>query len=126
MSVQTYRLCGEEMSKGLAVSVSDVVDVVLEYSRRMVEECPVLTDVWVDGFRDGVFARQEGAEGLVEIEIGELVRVTLSGNITALAGYFLTTFWVMIVTFKTVFPARSKAVGWPIYLALQLISSITC
>ena len=127
MTVQTNRFRDEETCKSVTVSISDIVDVILEHRRRFGQESTVLTDVWIDVFRDGVFASQEGAEGMVEIEIGEVLWVILSAGDTARATYFmrmLTIFCVVRVALKTVILARTKAIGCPNILPLRLISPI--
>ena len=88
MTVQTDGFRDEETSKSVTVSITDIVDVVLEHRRRFGQESTVLTDFSVDVFRDGAFARQEGAEGMMEIEIGEVLRVGLSASSNARATYF--------------------------------------
>ena len=127
MTVQTNRLRSEETSKSVTVPIADIVDMVLEHRRRMVQESTVLTDIRVDVFRDGVLTSQERAEGMVEIEIGELLRVAVSASVIARTTYFkrmLIIFCMVRVTLKTVILARTKAIGCPNNLALRLISPI--
>ena len=128
MPMQTDWLRSKESSKRLTVAIGDIVDMVLESRGRFVQESPELSDVCVDGFRDGVFACEEGAEGVVEVEVGEVLWVGFSAGGTARGGYFrrmIGIFWVVTVTLKIGFLARTKDIGFPDIRPLYLVSLIT-
>ena len=128
MAMKTDRLRSEEASKSVTVPIPDIVDMILEHRGRFVQESPVLTDIRVDVLREGVFASQEGAEGMMEIQIGKFLRVAISASSTARATYFermLTLFCMGRVTLKRVLLPRAKVVACPNILPLHLIFSIT-
>ena len=89
MTMKTDRIRLEELPKRIAVAVANGVDMVLEYSRRSVQESPVLTDLFINARKDGILAGEEGAEGVVEVEVGEIfgVGVSVVGSCAAGLGW---------------------------------------
>ena len=63
----------------------------------MVQQGPVLTDAFIDAGEDGILAGEVGAEGVVEVEVGEIFGGRVSVVVGSCAAAAMGLAWAEIV-----------------------------